>query len=59
MNIRFLFCFVFPEKLQERDSKAETASRTEKLHYVANPTLALFKHLQGQHANAKLVKNPE
>lgn len=38
----------------------ETVSRTSaKQHYAANTTLAVYKHLHRQYANAKLDKDPK
>lgn len=39
--------------------KDKSAMVKQKMHYIANRTSALCKHLHKQHANAKLVKNVE
>lgn len=48
------------QKGWEGDGKVETVSRTSaKQHYAANTTLAVYKHLHRQYANAKLDKDPK
>lgn len=46
-------------KGHEHAVKCNTRPGEKQRRYTANRALSVFKHLHGQHANAKIAKNPE